>query len=321
MTHELEDHVVESLQACAAGVRTADVTELAARARASHRRRRFARRGIMTASAAAGAAAALVATLAATSGGLGAQPAAYVTRMTERALGATAGDDFVFVRTTVYGPGAPVTYDAPKTRVASTDDWSYGSQRRMEVYAAHGRAIADVALQVGPHATTMTTVVYQSATWWRAAFHVFHLSDGSTPGCSPFALLVMPLRVTGLNASWPGLLRRALACGEVVDTGRGVIDGQHVIRLVQKSSSTALHNIYWVDSSTYLPVRIVTFDAELYAVHAKPWWQQEDFRWMRPTAANLAQLSLAIPAGFARVSAPRDAGLILILPVAAARLP
>jgi hypothetical protein len=35
----------------------------------------------------------------------------------------------------------------------------------------------------------------------------------------------------------------------------------------------------------------------VYAVHGSPWWQQEDSRWMRPAAANLAQLRVAIPSG------------------------
>jgi hypothetical protein len=323
MSNELEDHLAESLQACAAGVRTADVTGLAARARAGHRRRRLAIRGTATACAAAGTTAVLVATLAAPSapGALNAQTAAYVTRMTEHALAATANDDFVFVRTTVGGPGAPVSYDAPGTPVASAENWSYGRQRRIEIYGAHGRPIADVAMQAGPNATAMTTVVYRSATWWRSDLNVSHLKEASATRCSPFALLYVPLGVTGPSASWPELFRRALACGQVVDAGRQVIDGQHVIRLEQKAPSAAFRSVYWVNSSTYLPVRIRTYNAETYAVHGKPWWQQEDFRWMRPTAANLAQLEVAIPAGFTRVSAPPYAGLVIILPEAAARLP
>jgi hypothetical protein len=315
MNNELEDRLAESLHASAAGVRTADVANLAVRARAGHRRRLLAIRGTLTVCAAAGTTAVLVVTLAAPSapGVLNPQTAAYVTSMTERALGATANDDFVFVRTTVGGPGAPVSYDAPGTRVAGAENWSYGRHRRMEIYAAHGRPIADVAAQAGPKTTTMTTVVYGSATWWRSHIDVAYLKVMPTTRCSPFGLLGMPLGVTGLNPSWPELFRRALACGQVVETGRQVIDGQRVIRLEQKARAAAWQSVYWVNSSTYLPVRIQTYTTEVYAV--------QDFRWMRPTAANLAQLGIAIPAGFSRVNAPRYAGLIVILPVAAVRLP
>jgi hypothetical protein len=83
-----------------------------------------------------------------------------------------------------------------------------------------------------------------------------------------------------------------------------VVDGVDAIKIsVGSAKSNALERGYlqsmrfvlWVDPSTYLPVRL------------RMTGQQQDFRWLRPTAANLALAKLAVPAGFRRVTPPRAA--------------
>lgn len=51
--------------------------------------------------------------------------------------------------------------------------------------------------------------------------------------------------------------------------------------------------VMWADASTYLPVRLVS--------HGQRYSFRVDFRWLAPTAPNLARLHQPIPAGFRRV--------------------
>jgi hypothetical protein len=319
MSTELEDRLAESMRAYAADVSTAGVASLAGRARARHRRRQIAVGGALTACAAGGTAAVLVVALASaqpTASTLRAQTAAYVTSQTEHALAGRAHTDFVYVRTTVGGPGVPYYWGtSPRTRVAGAGNWSYGRQDRTEVYAADGKAIADVGTQTKPKATTITTVLYRSATWSRWTEPSTTFVQLSPAHCRPFSLLAVPfLYSTSQPPNWAGLIRHALTCGQLIEAGRQVIDGQHVIRLEQKAASVpgaAWRSVYWVSSSTYLPVRI-----RMEPTSGRYWWEQQDFSWSQPTAANLAQLRVRIPAGFRRVRGSASPVAILILAAA-----
>jgi hypothetical protein len=307
------------MRAYAAEVSTARVAKLADRARARHRRRQIAVGGALTACAAGGTAAVLVVALAIagpTASMLPAQTAAYVTSQTEHALADRAHADFVYVRTTVGGPGVPYySGTSPRTRVAEVGNWSYGRQDRTEVYAADGKAIADVGTQAKPKATTITMVLYRPATWSRWTRPSTVVARLSVAHSHPLSLLAVPFVFsTSQPPNWAELIRHALTRGQLVEAGRQVIDGQHVIRLEQKAASVPgadWRSVYWVSSSTYLPVRI-----RMEPTSGRYWWEQQDFSWSRPTAANLAQLRVRIPAGFRRVRA--SASLIVSLILAAA---
>jgi len=317
MSTDLEDRLAESMRAYAASIGTVGVSRLAGRARARHRRRQLAIGGSLTACAAAGTAGVLVAALAAAPsarGVLTARTAAYVTTRTEHALAGRAHTDFVYVRTTVGGPGVPEAPWAPRTRVTATENWSYGRQSRMEAYAAHGSPVVDIGIHGTSKTTTVTTVLYRSATWWRATYDTLGVQRLKVlaPRCGPFLMLGMPfLDEAGPSPDWAGLIRHALACAQLVEAGRQVIDGQHVIRLDQTASSEigGWQTVYWVSASTYLPVRI-----RMDATSSPRWWDQEDFLWVRPTKANLAMLRVPIPAGFRRVPPPDIGPVIGILP-------
>ncbi len=295
MSNELEDRLAESLHACAARVRTADVTGLAGRARAGHRRRRLAIRGTLTACAAAGTTAVLVVMLAAPSapGVPNALTAAYVTRLTEHALAGHAHGDVAYVRITT--SPAEVYAFGPRTPVAATAAWSYGLRSREELYDAHGAAVADAWRQPGANGVTVMTVVqYWSATWWRIT--VRPLVGTRLPSSKCTGPLFGVGSPDAAAPDWAKMIRQALSCGRLIETGHQVVDGQHVIRLEQKAPRGTGQSVYWVSSSSYLPVRIRTESASPRS------WVQEDFRWLPPTAANLAPLRVHIPAGFRQVS-------------------
>jgi hypothetical protein len=307
MSTDLEDRLAESMHAYAASVSTATVGALARRARARRRRRHLAIGGTLTACAAAGTAGVLVVTLAAVQpapGVPGARTAAYVTTQTEHALAGRAHADFVYVSATVGGPYVPESPWAPRTRLTTTENWSYGRQNRTEAYAAHGAPVADIGIQAASKSTTVTTVLYRSATWWRSAYRTVAVQGLKVlaPKCGPYVMLGMPfLDETGPSPDWAGLIQHALACGQMVEARRQVIDGQHVIRLDQTASSelAGWRSVYWVSASTYLPVRI-----RMEGTASPRWWDQEDFRWVQPTAARLALLRVPIPAGFRHVRPP-----------------
>jgi hypothetical protein len=52
--------------------------------------------------------------------------------------------------------------------------------------------------------------------------------------------------------------------------------------------------VFWVDPSTYLPVRDQVTVGSRVTI-------RDDFRWLRPTPANLTALDVHIPAGFTQI--------------------
>ena len=60
----------------------------------------------------------------------------------------------------------------------------------------------------------------------------------------------------------------------------------------------------WVDPATYLPAR------GRWIILAAPNHpaETENFRWLLPTPANLAKLTVPVPSGFTQVAPPRKGG-------------
>jgi hypothetical protein len=139
--------------------------------------------------------------------------------------------------------------------------------------------------------TTEVAVVYRNATWWRAA----PPAAASAPAPAPFAC---GPGVTIGPGGWPAFIGYELRCGEFVQAGgagtakpgRQRVDGIDAVKLTGRGGT-----VLWVDPANYLPVQVVV-------AGLKP--TQIDFRWLSPTAANLAQLSVRVPAGFRRVPPP-----------------
>jgi hypothetical protein len=74
-------------------------------------------------------------------------------------------------------------------------------------------------------------------------------------------------------------------------TGRVPVDGAAAIKLTGTRRLTSMPLTVYVSPATYLLVRVVIGGLG------------QDYRWLAPTAANLAMLKVRIPPGFRRVPA------------------
>ena len=97
-------------------------------------------------------------------------------------------------------------------------------------------------------------------------------------------------------------LRTAVSCGTLTVAGRELVNGVEAIKLTSRPDSFISETI-WVDPSTYLPVRVVVRSAPGSPVIE----QTANITWLPPTAQNLAELTVPIPAGFRHVSFPEIA--------------
>ena len=136
----------------------------------------------------------------------------------------------------------------------------------------------------------MTTVNNLARTWSRTVEPPFPTPRQVQLSCAQRDFLnrpQAPLR-TWLSTS-PGSFHAALACGGLKITGRGLVDGVPVIKMAATSKLTKYPLVVDVSPKTYLPVRMVFGSLRF------------DYRWLQPTAANLALLQVHIPAGFSHV--------------------
>jgi len=91
-------------------------------------------------------------------------------------------------------------------------------------------------------------------------------------------------------------LRDSIANGTLTVVRKTVIDGQTVLELTTrpKDSSTGSGETWWVNPTTWLPVRTLTINrAES---------MQVDYGFLPPTPANMAELKATIPPGFTRTA-------------------
>ena len=85
---------------------------------------------------------------------------------------------------------------------------------------------------------------------------------------------------------------KALSCGLFALDGNQRIDGVDAIKLIMKPSpGLGLRETLWLDPSTYLPLRTSTASS---GSHGQVSLLVADYRWLPPTAANLAALHAAI---------------------------
>ena len=137
--------------------------------------------------------------------------------------------------------------------------------------------------------TRWTEVDYWNQTWAQSTRRE---PAGPTPAptslaCSSRQKLSKPdaaLR-TYLSTS-PASIKSALACGGLVKAGNETVQGVSAIRLTSTSKLTSHQLVIDVSPDTYLPVRVIFGHIEM------------DYRWLQPTAANLAKLTPNIPRGF-----------------------
>jgi len=83
-------------------------------------------------------------------------------------------------------------------------------------------------------------------------------------------------------------IRAALSCGRYRLAGHGQVGTVRAIKLVSEKVNGPYTETLWVDPSTYLPVRLTWHWLDHRA--QGPGTLTGDFRWVRPTEANLGAL-------------------------------
>ena len=273
-----------------------------ARRAARVRRRRMAVRAAAGAGAAAVTAAVVIAaTVGAGAGGgtMQARTTAYVVSRVEKAL---AGQHLVLRgRTTgVWGPSI---------------SWAYGPQNRFEELTGSGEPYLAVGTALIHGKLTGVYVTYYNRKW--------SLLPQSIPAnaCSRTGALEMAGPPVPAS-DWPAFIRATLACGAATVTGHVQIGGVETLKItgapvtfkLPPGEAKAVREKWardqwtlYVNPKTYLPVRIsgsgYTYGGPAPSTHTT---SATDIQWLPPTAANIAQTLVTIPAGFHQVSSPAD---------------
>jgi hypothetical protein len=281
---------------------------------AAYRRRRAPRQAATVAAVAAVLAAGAVAVVAVLVPGAGrartagppAVSTAYVVQRVGSALTAADPGEIAYMTVTTHGAAIP----GGTTATTTAEEWSYGDQWRAVTYSAAGHLLYDEGFAT---ASVYTVVSYPARTWAREAGpgRPVRLAPGPR-GCQPVIAALPLLFPSGLPSG--GLaarllpatvardLRAAVSCGSLAVAGRQRVQGTEAIELTSRPGSLIPETI-WVSPGTYLPMRVV-----IHPVPGQPGpWQTADIAWLRPTARNLARLTVAIPAGFRRVPFARAA--------------
>jgi len=178
--------------------------------------------------------------------------------------------------------------------------WSRGPLRHVIVGTPGGRPALSMVMDTSSGKSVQTFVSYPQHIWWRATYEK-PTTTRPVLGCKVGALDRTP-------AQWAREVRKLLSCGAAV-AGRQSVDGVATIKLklssryrracAGSSDGGSCHPVpvgwsgtLWANARTYLPVRLRSRGGDFGF--------QIDFRWLAPTAANLARLHQPIPAGFKR---------------------
>jgi hypothetical protein len=301
MNTDVEDLLREGMERFTATLRApAGLTRLV-----THRRRR--RRLVWRSVAGAGAAltAALVALVVVGSGG----PPVYadVAHRVDRALTAAEPGEIAEI-TVITKSGAGLA--GPAT-VTTTQEWSYGAAWRSVTSSPPGHPVYD---EGSTSASVYTLVSYLKKIWARVRLPRSRATSISgLHGCD-LAVAALPLLfrfglpgTVSISGAVPetvvGDLRASIACETLLVAGRQRVDGVEAIELTSPAGGTFAETI-WVSPGTNLPVRMVVRSLSGREVV----WQTADITWLRPTGANLADLTVPVPAGFRHI---RLAGAIV----------
>lgn len=242
---------------------------------------------VVAVAAAAGTAVALIPSGSARPAPVTTRTTAYVVSHVARALDAMPGNTVVFTQQTT----------VPATSGNSIDTWSDETgQTRMETFTLSGQPQTASEISFSGPVTRLTRTVtvadYQNKTWWRSASFY---GNGNVPATVWNCGNVGTDDLNRNPREMAAQLRAELSCGDLKVAGSGRTGGVPAVKLSGyfKGSGTLT---YWVNATTYLPFRFT-------AAGSGPTLQM-NLRWLPPTAANLTQLNVPIPAGFTRVTPP-----------------
>jgi hypothetical protein len=223
------------------------------------------------------------------------QAAAFVARV-ERALASPRPGNTVEYTRTVQPPGSGTQLGAGNYRSGPgvdsplaadvTVSWSYQGTSTTYGFTSSGQPVfaAETTTAAGGQTGQEVAVIYGDATWWRATLRPPGGQPASTPPvCGPGVRIGV--------GGWPAFIRYELGCGQFRMAGRQRAGGVAAVKLTGNNGTTA-----WVNPATYLPVRVIVGGLQP---------TQIDFRWLAPTAASLAQLSVRVPSGFRQVPPPQ----------------
>ena len=178
--------------------------------------------------------------------------------------------------------------------------WRHGQQERLASYGPGGRLTLDSGNQVAGNHEIFTDVHYDHKTWdrWTITIPPAAAPSSAPPPCAE-AGLIQGMGLPGPD-DWATAFRTALNCGVYQVAGTGQVNGRHLIKLTPVRPAPAT-TVFWIDAVTYLPVR-----AEIMSGIGDTGKDVEVFQWLPPTAANLKNLHVPIPAGFTRVPPPKN---------------
>jgi len=221
------------------------------------------------------------------------QTAAYLTRV-DRALTSARARNLVGYARTVLPPGSRIRLQrggmtsgpgvSSPLAVAVTLTRSYHDTSTTIGFAPGGQRVfaEQTGPAPGPGSSQEVAVFYGDKTWWRAATPAPPGGPAPAPSCGPGIQIGA--------GGWPGFIRSQLRCGNFHAAGRQRVDGVAAVRLTGANGT-----VLWVSPATYLPVRVIVGGRQP---------TQIDFGWLSPTRANLAALSVTVPAGFRSVPPP-----------------
>ena len=313
MSGEFEDLVRDSMEWFTGDVRVP--AGLAGQARRHHRRRLLAMRAAIAAGTAAVLGAAAVLTVTGGASGVPgpgtgarravrAQAAAYVIKRAERAVSTRS------LIMEISTPEQVITTERPGNRPARSFIprsvwWAYHNRSRGKVFAAylrtHGQlGAANTDTENGPpgkslpsspslHPFTQTTINYSDRTWSRGTQLTGLASRSPGTACALVKAMTDPLLAGKVFFTSPSFIHGALACGGLSVAGRTRVDSATAIKLTGTQRLAKPPITLYVSPATYLPIRVVIGGL------------RQDYRWLAPTAANLAMLTVRIPPRFRRV--------------------
>jgi hypothetical protein len=188
---------------------------------------------------------------------------------------------------------------------------NYRGQSVATFYPRPGVKMFTEATSVTKTKTVATGVTFSNHTWWHQVEPNYR--NGPNVWCTRYGT-PDPDPVDVAGGSWEQTVASLLKCRYVrVNRSSARIDGQPTIELSQppatvqhKHSAATLGKTgrawaVWVSPTTYLPLRMALWSD---LASAGPMTQETEFKWLRPTKADLAPFHLTVPPGYKKVSPP-----------------